>query len=83
MLPSGLDDQAEFLTHSSKEWLSTTRGGQHMEKDHIRAGAKQKDHATCDPSNMSVLLSQGPAHPNRAITVFTHTSAWGNRTLAP
>lgn len=27
MLPSGLDDQAEFLTHSSKEWLSTTRGG--------------------------------------------------------
>lgn len=27
MLPSGLDDQAEFLTHSSKELLSTTRGG--------------------------------------------------------
>lgn len=55
MLPSGLEDQAEFLTHSNnKEWLSTTRGG-HLEKDDIRAGAKQKDHATCDHSNMSVF----------------------------
>lgn len=57
MLPSGLENQAEFLTHSNKEWLSTGqgRGGGHMEKDHIRAGAKQEDHATCHHSNMSVF----------------------------
>ena len=56
MLASGLEDQAEFLTHSNKEWLSTREGeaGQ-MKKDHIRAGAKQKDHTACDHSNMSVF----------------------------
>lgn len=81
MLPSGLEDQAEFLTHSNKEWLSTTRGAS-GERSHTCRSETERPCYMRSLEYVSVL-SQGQAHPNMAITVFTHTSAWGNRTLAP
>lgn len=83
MLPSGLEDQAEFLTHSSKGMAVNDAGGAaYGERSHT---CRSETERPCYMRSLEYvsLLSQGPAHPNRAITVFTHTSAWGNRTLAP
>lgn len=54
MLACSLEDQAEFLTHTNEAQLSMRELERLMERDNIRAGAKQKDHAVCDHSIMSV-----------------------------
>lgn len=66
MLASGLEDQAEFLTHSNKEWLSTGKvdaGGAYGERSHTCRSETERPCYMPSLEYVSVL-SQGQAHPN-------------------